>query len=323
MSSGSDPSTNMPRRIAPQLIGEMRKPPPALPQPRWKCEVKWDGYRMMVRLSGGQVALFSKNGEDWSARLPGLAQSLRGLQARDAWIDGEVCVIDSRGRSNFARLQGSVTARTSAAVQLVAFDVLWLDGEDLRAKPLRVRRQRLRELLQRSKCEKVNFSDDLEGSPHGALEAARDLELEGVVVKDQESLYEGGRRPKTWLKLKCRRRGLFVVIGWSDASGSSSARVGSLDLGRYEDGRLRRAGSVGTGWSGKEAVEMRKALMAIEETSPSQLGIGGEVKLDRGAHRVTPIVVVEVEFAEARGESLRHPALVAVRPDFEPKDARG
>lgn len=325
---GTLETSALPRKIAPQLVSEATG---ALDRRKsWQGEAKFDGYRLMARKEADDVALYSKGGEEWSNRFPGLVKAVRSLAVANAWLDCEACVLDDAGRPDFQRMQRSVTARTSGKVVLVAFDLLWVDENDLRGLALRDRRQMLRRMILSGKTResaRISFSEDLGSNYDAVMEAVCGMQIEGAVFKDQESVYEAGRRAPSWIKAKCRRRGLYVVVGWIDSAGESGS-VGTLLLGMYKEGNLVAAGSVGTGWSKREASEMRVALSTIE-IPKSQVGIQGwkadEVqKMRSGTHLVEPRVVVEVTYAEVtRDNRLRHASLRAVRPDVEPSNATG
>jgi bifunctional non-homologous end joining protein LigD len=187
-------------------------------------EVKWDGYRVSAYLHAGKVTIRSRNGHDFTARFLRIAASLLKLNVRSAVIEGEAVVLDDMGRSNFAELQADLTRHGSNRAVMYAFDLLFLDGEDLRAKPLADRRQALAFLMRPASA--VVFSDGYAGAGADLFEIACEHELEGIVSKRLDAPYRPGRS-KTWLKTKCVLSESFVVIGYQPTSGAVRGALGT------------------------------------------------------------------------------------------------
>lgn len=233
-----------PRRIQPQLVTLVGRPPSG----EWLFETKFDGYRLMARLNAG-VTLITKNGYDWTNRMPSLAQELSGLPVRGVWLDGEIVALDVEGRPAFQPLQLAFSQRQTDDLIYFAFDLLYMDGTDLRPWPVEQRRELLQVLLQQCDLEHVRFSPTLEADPASLLASACQLGLEGLVSKHRGSVYSG-QRNGDWIKLKCNNRQEFVVLGYTRAG----AGIGSLLIGLHDDdGQLQYAGRVHSGFGGRQA----------------------------------------------------------------------
>ncbi len=280
----------------------------------WLHEIKYDGYRLVAIKADGQVRLLTRNNNDWTARFAEVAAGLERIPATTAVIDGEVVAFERGGRTSFQMLQASLEAGEGHPLSYVAFDLLHLDGDDLRARPLTERRASLAALLRGTRGRgKPQVSSELPGSADVLLAAACRLGLEGLISKQRDAPYTSGRT-RSWLKIKCGMRQDFVVVGYTPPKGSRVA-IGALLLGVLEPrGRIRYAGRVGTGMPDALLRSLGRRLASLrQDKSPlSPLPPG----LPVGVQWVEPTVVVEVAFAEWTTESrLRHPSLIAVRDD--------
>ena len=283
----------------------------------WVHEIKYDGYRIAARAGGGDARLFSRNGLDWTERFPEVAAALRTLPASGTWLDGEVVVFDERGVSDFGRLQRHLKDGRAGDLTYVVFDLLFQDGEDLRELPLSERKRRLRWLLGRGGKqlrEVVRYGDHIDGQGAAVYEEACLQELEGVVSKRAADKY-AGRRTRSWLKSKCARSQEFVIGGFTEPAGSR-AGFGALLVGVYdEEGALRYAGRVGTGFDDRALTRLRKRLAALERTAApfADAPRGAQA---RGVHWTAPELVAEVRFSEWTGDGrLRHPVFQGLRED--------
>jgi bifunctional non-homologous end joining protein LigD len=230
----------MPSRIEPQLASLASRPPAG---DDWSYEIKFDGYRLMVRIKEGDVALFTRNGHDWTARMPRLRDALTELPVRNAWLDGEAVVLDAAGKPDFNALQNAFDRRRTADITFFVFDLLYLNDSDIRKQPVRSRRAVLEELMSQTANPLLRFSEDFPQDPTSLLASACKMKLEGIIGKRADAPYRSGRSTD-WIKLKCNRRQEFVVGGFSRPRGASSA-VDRLLLGVFEkDGSLRYAGTV-------------------------------------------------------------------------------
>lgn len=282
-------------------------------EPReWIFEIKFDGYRMLARAEAGQVRLLTRNGNDWTSRLPALAQALRSMELPDGWYDGEIIMPGRDTPADFQALQGAFDSQRTEQIVYYLFDLPYCAGQDLRDVPLLQRREVLQRIVERKPHPNVRFSAEFDAPPESMLEAACKLGLEGVIAKRRDSAYVG-RRSSDWIKLKCAHRQEFVIGGWTDPKGSRTG-IGSLLLGVHgDDGRLRYAGNVGTGFNEHTLRDLRERLEAVAATrNPFEAGAGWP----RGAHWVAPELVCEVSFGEwTRDGKVRHSVFHGLRSD--------
>ena len=220
----------------------------ALPAGRWLCELKFDGYWALAFKAGKEVRLISRNRIDFSNNYPQLVASLKLLTAQDVIVDGEIAALDAQGRSSFQLLQSYGTNKKTP-IFYYAFDLLSLEGTDLRTRPLIERRKLLAKLLKKAPAN-VRFSEELQGSREELLQAARRFQLERTDRKRPDSVYEVGRRSGAWVKVKLTLQQEFVIGGYTPPEGSRMY-FGSLLVGYYGSSGLLFAGRVGTGFSEK------------------------------------------------------------------------
>ena len=305
-------------RAAPEAILPAYLPPmlatlvDAVPSGQWHAEVKYDGYRAISALSNGRVAMWTRNSLDLAGRFPRVAQALGRIVVGDAVIDGEVCVLDPQGVPRFELIQ---QGRTDEAI-LFAFDLLRLDGEDLRGRPLEERRDLLRSALSNAPAQ-LQLAEEVPGDVASALAKVRERGLEGLILKAPGSRYEKGRS-REWLKLKAQATQELAVIGWTPGKGNASGSLGALLLAVADGkGGYEFAGKVGTGFTSKQRVELQKLLAKDERPdSPAR----GAPRL-RDAHWVEPRLVAQVRFTEWTSEGkLRHPAFQGIRADKKPEE---
>lgn len=296
----------------------------------WSYEMKWDGYRALATVTQDGVRLSSRNGKDLTSHFPELAQLAR-LAPDGSILDGEIVAINAAGRPDFSLLQQRLSytrkqlgaAKKLPVVQLLIFDALALPEptteqlQDLTTLPYSERRGRLEEQVAES--EHVKIPQAHTGTLDAALETSRELELEGVMAKETVSRYDMGRRSRSWLKLKHERHQEVIVVGWREGEGSRSASFASLLLAVPEDGQLRYAGRVGTGFSDQQLLAARTRLDAVERKTPAVEQIPADHRRD--AHWVTPKFVAEVRYSElTRQGRLRHPVWRGWRTDKSPEN---
>ncbi len=291
----------------------------------WAAEIKWDGMRIQAAIARAghngepSVVLRSANGRDVTGSFPELAGLAGALQA-DAVLDGEVVVFDG-DRPSFGRLQQRIHVdRPHPAlveanpVVYIVFDLLMLDGNPLIALPYRTRRRLLNDLLpDGANWSTPPFVDD---DPEALLRLAGERELEGIVVKRLDSVYEPGARSSAWRKIKIRRRQEFVVGGWLEGQRSLENQLGSLMVGVWEEGGLVMAGRVGSGLTEIERRRLQELLVVTDDPPFVEVP-----PLDRRPVWVEPTVVVEVEYSEwPVGGQLRHPVYRGLRIDRDPAE---
>ncbi|MGE0521056.1 MAG: non-homologous end-joining DNA ligase [Candidatus Binatia bacterium] len=307
----------LPSEFQPQLATLVRTLPDSN---RWLHELKYDGFRIGCRIDRGQVQLLSRGGKDWTARFPSVRFAAARLPVRAALLDGEVAVLLPDGSTSFQALQNVVDPARAGRLVYFVFDLLHLDGVDIRALPLEQRKAELRRLLSRIPADSdvLRYADHIVGNGPAVLARACESGAEGIVAKRRDLPYQPGRG-SGWLKAKCLQRQEFVIGGFTDPEGSRVG-IGALLLGVYgADGRLRYAGKVGTGFSQESATALRQNLEAIEQRDspfdPRPTGV-----LARRAHWVNPALVAEVNFTEwTAAEKIRHPSFQGLRADKDPR----
>jgi bifunctional non-homologous end joining protein LigD len=284
----------------------------------WLFEVKWDGYRAICDLRGGQATLTSRNGNDLTERFRSVARALeRSLKTPDCVLDGEVCALDEEGRATFSAMQQGKLGTTYI---YVVFDVLEVEGQPLVDLPLVERHERLAKLVDR-RNRTVQISEVFDDGP-ALYEAARQQRFEGIMAKRRDSRYNPGRRTTEWLKIKTHGKQEFVIAGYTRGQGRRSGRFGSLILGYFKDGTLTYAGNVGTGFTDAEIDKLLASLKPLERKQPPFDEVPKMPKVRRDAIVwVEPKLVAEVEFVEWTHDGrLRAPSYQGLRED-KPADA--
>lgn len=282
----------------------------------WLHELKFDGYRLLARLQGGVVTLLTRGGNDWTDRVPSLARALSRLRAKSALIDGELVALDENGLSDFQKLQNSLDRTHDSMLVFYAFDLLHLDGFDWRPATCVERKEKLAQLwkvLPEGAKRSVRLSEHVRGQGQDFFRRACELEAEGIISKRAEAPYRPGRG-RDWLKVKCTQRQEFVIVGYSEPSGSRS-HLGALVLGVRRDGVLDYAGRVGTGFSERSLSELAHKLapLVVDRPAVQRAPRGAEV---RDVHWVRPELVAEVSFTGFTGDGrLRHPSFRGLRED--------
>lgn len=304
----------LPATLAPQLATLVDGPP--IDKLDWVYEIKFDGYRLLTRVHGDRIQLFTRNGNDWTAKLGALHAALTKLELPDGWYDGEIVVINNHGVPDFGALQNSFDAEKTQDIVYYLFDMPYCNGFDLRDVPLEARRAQLKELLARVTPQSgIRFSEIFDATPESVVTCACKLGLEGVIAKRIGSVYRSSRSAD-WIKLKCGLRQEFLIGGWTRPKGSRSG-LGSLLLGVHNDsGELVYAGNVGTGFSDKVLRELKSKLDKIAaKKSPFDHANG----LEGTPNWVLPKLVAEVTFAEwTSANHIRHASFHGLRTDKEP-----
>lgn len=302
----------LPARVAPQLATLVSDPPRG---DEWIHELKFDGYRVLCELNGGNVRIITRNGKDWTDRFGPVAEAIAGLPAREALLDGEVAVLLPNGTTSFQALQNALGGGNADLV-FFAFDLLHLDGYDLRPAPLLRRKEALASLV--PKAGTIRMSDHVRGTGEAFYLQACGFGLEGIISKRADQPYRSGRG-KDWVKVKCLKRQEMVVVGFTDPEGSRSG-FGALHLAVNEGGELVYAGKVGTGFDTKTLTALRKRLGKLERKTPAFKNAprGAEA---RRSHWVEPKLVAEVAFTEWTEDGLlRHPTFQGLREDKTPDE---
>lgn len=302
---------DLPTSFKPQLATLVDGLPPHADD--WLYELKFDGYRLLVRIEGDEVKLYTRNGHDWSAKLPHIVQAFAKLPAKWAWVDGEVVVLNEQDVPNFQALQNAFDNDRTGDIVFYAFDLPFIGCRDLREEPLTVRRELLAQLMDTADDDFLRFSEAFKETPSNLVASACKMGLEGIMAKRQSAPYVS-RRSDSWLKIKCAKRQEFVIVGYTAPQGAREG-LGALLLAVHEDdGALRYAGKVGTGFDRQGLIALHKTLSALE-TDKKPVS-GGQAK---GVHWVKPELVAEVSFGEwTSGGHIRHSVFRGLRQDKPP-----
>jgi bifunctional non-homologous end joining protein LigD len=301
----------LPDSIKPELATLME----SAPEGDWRYEIKFDGYRVMARVDNGHVQLFTRNGHDWTHKLPRQAEAIASLGLESAWLDGEMVMANEQGVPDFQALQNAFEAGRSENILYFLFDMPFLNGTDLREMALEQRRQALSDVLKRRDNDVLRYSEDFGETPEALLNSACQMQMEGLIGKRVGSPYVS-RRSADWIKLKCKRRQEFVVVGYTEPKGARS-KFGALLLGLHDadNGELRYCGKVGTGFNEATLKTIYDQLLPLEIKQPAVVNppTGFEAK---GVHWLDPNLLAEVAFAEITQDgSVRHAVFQGLRSD--------
>ncbi|MCL1802854.1 MAG: DNA ligase D [Eubacteriaceae bacterium] len=279
----------------------------------WVFESKYDGYRMLAFIEGGEAALYSRNGKSYTHRFPEIAMSLQELAGKRAIaLDGEIVAYGDDGNASFQMLQNYLRHPNGANIIYFAFDLLALDGKDLRNVPLLNRKEALLQLLDGAPAN-IKYSRHVEGNGQQCLIAAANAGMEGIIAKRADSIYSG-KRSHDWLKIKCSSGQEFVVCGYT-LSEQRNIGFSSLLLGYYEGGNLVYAGRVGTGFSEKEKDDLIKSFSKLQRKTPPFADPPKNRKTEKTIW-LRPTLVCEVKFTEWTNEGLlRHASYKGMRQD--------
>ena len=305
--------TPMPAKMQAQLATLVDEAPS---DAGWLHEIKYDGYRMLLRIVNGGCEIWSRNGKEWTDAFPTIARTAAKLPVASAWIDGEVVMLGEGGTTSFQALQNTLADNAESALVCFAFDLMYLDGYDLRAVPLVERKRLLEPLLAGN--DRIRYSGHFATDGRTMLGEACKLGLEGIICKREDAPYQA-TRSRSWLKVKCNKRQELVIGGFTEGQGSRNG-FGALLLGVYEGDELRYAGKVGTGFNAAVLDELRAMLDKLRTdrapfVNPPRGAEG------RRATWVKPQLVAEIAFTEwTRDGTLRHPSFQGLRVDKRAKD---
>ena len=297
-----------PKFIAPQLATLVSKPPEGT---NWVHEVKFDGYRLEARIDHAEVNLITRNANDWTDRFKDIAAALATLPCQNAILDGEAVHMTTDGTMSFHALQNALSTGKKENLQFWVFDLLFLDGEDVRDQPLVERKALLKELLKKPP-KRIHFSDHLNASGAQVLHQACSASLEGIISKRADDVYHSGRG-ESWLKSKCIKEQELVIGGYTTQPKHPGA-LGALLMGYYSKNDFIFAGKVGTGFSHSEGHALLIKLKKLEQKQPPFKSIPRLAA--RGAFFAKPELVAHVNFTEWTHDGvMRHPSFQGLRED--------
>jgi len=290
----------------------------------WIYEIKFDGYRALALRGGDEARVLSRNEKDLGEKFPEVKNSIAALDVQNAIIDGEIVALDEKGRSSFQALQGFDMGQVRPPMVVYAFDLLQLNGKDLRNLPIEERKAKLEELLKKPPGV-IRYSVSFTKHIEELLDRARRLGLEGLMGKRSGSRYEAGKRTGAWVKIKLHQEQECVIGGYTEPEGARK-HFGALLVGFYEGKELKFAGRVGTGFSEKLLrwlyLELNK--IRVNECPFFNLPAAGRSRWDQGltaaemkrCHWVKPTMVCKVKFTEwTRDDRLRQPVFLGIRED--------
>ena len=278
----------------------------------WLHEMKYDGYRTLISVGGGDGRAYTRSGLDWTDKFAAIVADAATLDVSSALLDGEAVVLDAEGRTSFQGLQGALK-HDPVSILYYAFDLLELDGDDLTGLPLVQRKEKLAALIGAG-TEKIRYSDHIVGRGEDLFGTFCEAGLEGVISKRADAKYVGARSG-SWVKTKCIKRQEFVIVGWTPSDKQRGFRA--LLLGVNENGKLRYAGKAGTGYTADEIEKLIGLMTPLEVKSPT---VDAPRAAVRGAHWIKPKLVAEIAFMEVTGDGvLRHSSYLGLRLDKKPE----
>jgi bifunctional non-homologous end joining protein LigD len=277
--------------------------------------MKYDGYRCLLAIAGGAAKIHTRTGLDWTDKFPEIAEAAAGIDCDSALLDGEIVALDDKGSTSFSALQEAIS-EGGRGLTLFLFDALEIDGENLEKLPNIERKQRLAALVGKGRPPAILYADHIIGKGEQLLDAMCSAGQEGIIAKRADAPYRHART-KNWLKIKCTRRQEFVILGWSE-SDKKGRSFRALLLGLHEQGKLRYAGKVGTGFSQQVQLNLRERLDKLSTgKAPAPVPRADA----RGAHWVKPKLVAEIAFAEFTADNVvRHASFLGLRGDKAAKE---
>ncbi|MDQ3190327.1 MAG: DNA ligase D, partial [Bacteroidota bacterium] len=300
-----------PQNLMPMLATSVDKP---FSNEDWLFEIKWDGYRSMAAIQNGITKLYSRNNKSFDQKFPSIKNALSSINA-NVVLDGEIVALDKKGAPSFQLLQNYKEKELNLIYYV--FDILWLDGKDLRNLPLIDRKEILKQVIADANHSRITYSDHILEDGELFFKEVESNDLEGIIAKRKQGNYYGGKRTKEWLKIKTHKRQEAVICGYTSPR-KSRKHFGSLILGVYQNGKLKYAGHSGGGFDQKTLESIKERLDKITtDSSPFK----DTPKTNTKPVWVKPELVCEVKFTEWTQEGqMRHPVFLGIREDKAAKD---
>ena len=275
----------------------------------WIYEIKWDGYRAIAELENGSVRLYSRNQQPFNTKYPTIVEALKGIHDHDLILDGEIVALDKEGHAQFQHLQDA--GNRSSEITYMVFDLLYCDGEDLRARPLLERKALLKKVLPK-KLAALRYCEHIDTDGESFFKAAEDEGIEGIIAKDDKSIYRCGTRSPAWLKIKTELRQEAIICGYTEPQGSRKD-FGAVILGVYNNKKLQYIGHTGTGFSAKRLKALKELFHSYEtSTCPFEK----KPATNQKATWLKPELVCEVKFSQWTEDGhLRQPVFIEIRED--------
>lgn len=306
------PKKKIPGFVKPMLATLIDEP---FDSAEWLFEVKWDGFRALAFINQGKVHLKSRNGLSFNHKFPEIVEELNKTKG-SVVLDGEIVALDSKGKSHFQLIQNY--KQRGGTLCYYVFDLLYIDGKDLRDLPLIERKKLLKKFLNKYKFRAIRYSDHILGKGKKFFKAAMKKQLEGIIGKKAESVYQS-RRSRDWVKVKTGARQEVVICGFTEPKGSRK-NFGALIAGVYDKQGLQYAGHVGGGFDETLLREIKKKLNPlVRKTCPFKT----VPKVNSPVTWVKPQLIAEVSFTEWTNDNImRHPIFQGLRSDKSPKSVK-
>lgn len=300
--------SKLPTSVKPQLATLVEKPPVGKD---WLHEMKFDGYRLLGMVKE-KIQLLTRNGLDWTNHFEMIAAAIKKLKLIDTILDGEVVVLDEKGKPNFQMLQNAIKEKSNSTMVYYVFDIIYFQGRNISSLPLIERKSLLEKIIPKND-NIIRYSEHIVGDGQSVFENACELGFEGIISKKCYASYNQGRT-KTWLKVKCCHQQEFVIGGYTKPKGNRSY-FGALLLGYYDKGYFKYCGRVGTGFNDKS---LKEVYILLDKYKTKDCFFSKKPPMQDFASWVKPKIVVEVEFTEITDDGiLRHPSFKGIREDKE------
>ncbi len=299
------------KKVEPQLAVTKDAPPEG---ENFIREIKHDGYRTLVSVNGNMGQVYSRNGKDWSEKLSFVLEAIQKSPIEEVVLDGETVLLNKEGTSSFSALHKAMSSGKTGQLRFYAFDLLFLNGKDLRGRPQIERKELLRDVIKKLSHPRVVYTEHFEEKGEVFYEKMKEFKLEGLVSKKKDAPYVSGRNTN-WTKTKCHKTEPFAIVGFTYQKGTADL-IGSLLVARKNEKGAKEVGKVGTGLSAKDRRELLSRIKEVE-SPPSSLQVP-KSQISKDLHYCAPEIIAQVKFSEVtESGALRHPVFEGEREDLE------